>query len=103
LKIKESLICTKCNGNHFTVKREATYLYSYNLDTPDSGKWSKDPEALPFLFDNRELMESHEYLQCEQCGAKFPCSLDDRNSTINFTIESKAIRADHVTNPEFLG
>ena len=103
MKIKESLLCTKCNGTHFTVKREATYLYSYNLDTPESGQWSKDPEALPFLFDNRELMKSNEYLRCEQCGATFPCSLDDRNSTINFTIERKAIRADHVTNPDFLG
>jgi hypothetical protein len=103
MKLKESLICSKCNGTHFSVKREATYLYSYNLDTPESGHWSKETEALPFLFDNRELVQSHEYIQCEQCGARFPCSLDDRNSTINFTIESKAIRADIVDNPEFLG
>lgn len=103
MRIGESLICTKCNGTHFTVKREATYLYSYKLDTPETGKWSKDSESLPFLFDNRELINSHEYLQCEQCGAKYPCSLDERNNTINFTIEQKAIRADHVTNPEFLG
>ena len=103
MEIKESLICSKCNGTHFTVKREATYLYSYNLDTPESSHWSKDTEALPFLFDNRELVQSHEYLQCEQCGARFPCSLDDRNSTIDLTILRKAVRADHVTNPEFLG
>ena len=38
----------KCRGTHFTVKREATYLYSYNLE-------NKNSEALPFLFDNREL------------------------------------------------
>lgn len=103
MKINESLICTKCNGTHFTVKREATYLYSYNLDTPETGRWSKDSEALPFLFDSRELVQSHEYLQCEQCGARFPCSLDDGNNTISFTIERKAIRADNATNPEFLG
>lgn len=103
MRIKESITCAKCNGTHFTVKREATYLYSYNLDTPESGQWSKDPEALPFLFDNRELVQSNEYLQCENCGARFPCSLDERNNTINFTIERKAIRADNVTNPEFLG
>jgi ribosomal protein L40E len=103
LRIKESMICTKCNGNHFTVKREATFLYSYKLDTPDTGQWSKDPEALPFLFDYRELIDSHEYLQCEKCGARFPCSLDDRNNTINFTIEGKAVRSDNVNNPEYLG
>jgi len=96
LELKESLICTKCRGSHFTVKRVATYLYSYDLE-------NKKSEALPFLFDNRELVESHEYLQCEQCGATFPCTLDERSNTINFTIEQKAVRSDHVTNPEFLG
>ncbi|HRS21625.1 MAG TPA: hypothetical protein P5510_07650 [Clostridia bacterium] len=96
MELKEPLICTKCSGRHFTVKREATYLYSYDLE-------NKNSEALPFLFDNRELVDSHEYLQCEQCGARFPCTLDEYNSTINFTIEQKAVRSDHVTNPEFLG
>lgn len=96
MKLKEPLICTKCSGSNFTVKRVTTYLYNYNLDNNGS-------EALPFLFDNRELVESHEYLQCKQCGAKFPCVLDVHNSTIDFTIEQKAVRADHVTNPEFLG
>lgn len=96
MKLKEPLICTKCNGSHFTVKRVATYLYNYNLENSNS-------EALPFLFDDRELVESHEYLQCKQCGEKFPCVLDERNSIIDFTIEQKAVRADHVTNPEFLG
>ena len=103
MKINESLICTKCSGTRFSVKREATYLDSYNIDTPDSNQWSKDPEALPFLFDNRELINSREYLKCEQCGATFPCSLDDSNSTISFTISQKAVRADNITNPEFLG
>ena len=96
MKLKKSLICTNCSGSQFTVKRIATYLYSYNLE-------SKDSEALPFLFDNRELVQSREYLQCEQCGAKFPCVLDEQNKTINFTIEQKAVRANHITNPEFLG
>lgn len=96
MKLKEPLICTNCSGSHFTLKRIATYLYNYDLENMNS-------EALPFLFDNRELMQSREYLQCEQCGAEFPCTLDERNSTINLTIERKAVRADHVTNPEFLG
>ncbi|MGE5629977.1 MAG: hypothetical protein ACM3TR_02640 [Caulobacteraceae bacterium] len=103
MKIKESLECPKCNGTHFAVKHEATYLYTYNLETPDTGDRSRFDESFPFLFDNRELVESKEYLECEQCGAKYPCDIDRKKRHIQYTILQKAIRADHQTNPEFLG
>ncbi len=103
MKIKESLICPKCSGIHFEVKREATYLYTYKLDTPDTEKWSKEEEALPFLFDNREEISSKDYLECEQCKERYSCDLDSQNSKIHFTILQKAIRGDYKNSPDFLG
>lgn len=103
MKIEESLICPKCNGHYFQVKREATYLYTYKLNTPDTEQWSENDEALPFLFDNREKISDKDYLECEECKEKYPCDLDSRESKINFTILQKAIRADYKNNPEFFG
>lgn len=103
MKIKEPLICPKCSGSYFQVKREATYLYTYKLNTPNTEEWSENEEALPFLFDNREKISDNDYLECEQCKEKYPCDLDSKNSKVHFTILQKAIRADYKTNPNFLG
>ena len=103
MEIEESLICQKCSGVYFQVKREATYLYTYNLETPYTEKWSKDDEGLAFLFDNREQINSKDYLECEQCKEKYSCDLDSKTSKIHFTISKKAIQSDYKTNPDFLG
>ena len=103
MKTNESLICNKCNGNHFVMKREATYLYTYKLDTPITQNWSDGKENLPFLFDNREKVGDKDYLECEECGAKYPCNLDGGGTSVRVTIEQKAIRSEHIENPEFLG
>lgn len=103
MNINKPLICQQCNAIHFQIKREATYLYTYNIDTPLTHKWSKEDEVLPFLFDKRELLNGKEYLECLECGSKYPCKLDNINSKIYFTISQKAIRSDLVKTPEFLG
>ncbi len=102
MKIDEIPVCPSCGGQHFSVKREATYVYTYELETPDNENHITE-EALPFLFDNREQTGNREYLQCTQCGAQYPCDLDRQHDHIRFTILRKAIRADHQSNPEFLG
>lgn len=103
MDIKKSLICPKCNGIRFEIKREATFLYSYKLDTPLTGEWSNENETLPFLFDNREQLNSKEYVECKKCGTQYPCDLSNDNAKIHFTILQKAIRSDLVKDPEFLG
>ncbi len=103
MKINQSLNCPKCGSSHFAVKREAAYLYTYKLDTPDTEHWSWQEEMLPFLFDNREQTHDEEYLQCEECGAKYPCQLDLERSHIQLTILQKAIRSDYTEEPGFLG
>jgi uncharacterized protein YbaR (Trm112 family) len=103
MNINESLVCPKCNGTEFTVKREATYLYSYKLNTPISRELSDNEEALPFLFDNREQICDNEYLQCEKCGAQYPCDLEGAREKVHLTILQKAIRSYFENNPNFLG
>jgi len=103
LKLKEDIICPKCGGLDFEVKREVTYLYSYKLETPSSEITSANKEALPFLFDNREKIDDKEYIECESCGNVYPCDLDELRDKIHFTIVRKAIRADHQKTPQYLG
>ena len=103
MNIDKSLVCQKCNGVYFKIRREATYLYTYTIDTPSTENSNENTEALPFLFDNREQVNSREYLECEQCGAKYPCALDELGGKIHFTILQKAIRSDYEPNPNFLG
>jgi len=103
MEIKESLICPKCNGVAFEMKREATYLYTYKIDTPLTNEWSNEDEALPFLFDNREQLDSKEYIECKECGARYSYNLDKGKPKIHLTILQKAIRADSQKEPEFWG
>ncbi|MFZ5351896.1 MAG: hypothetical protein ACOZCL_04115 [Bacillota bacterium] len=103
MNLKDSLICPNCKSGSFDLKREATYLYTYKLETPLSEQNTRSEEALPYLFDNREKTCDREYLQCSTCGAKFPCTSDIANGRIHMTIVQKAVRTEHVNNPDFLG
>lgn len=103
LDLEKQLICPKCKGKNFIVKREATYLYTYKFSSDNLYEINKKSRELPFLFDNREKETSNEYLECEQCRTKYPICLDSIGSRIDFTILRKAIRGDNIENPEFLG
>lgn len=103
MKIDHSLSCPKCNGTYFTMKREAAYLYSYKISTPDTKNWSKEDEGLSFLFDYRDQLCDKEYLECEQCNAKFPCDLKLADEHIDFTILQKALSSEYVENADFTG
>ena len=83
------------------MKHEATFLYTYKVETENGDE--EQSENLPFLFENREQTCFKEYIECRHCGMKYPCSFDKDNQTINLTIMKKAIRADNVDIPEFLG
>ncbi|WP_246599757.1 hypothetical protein [Clostridium lacusfryxellense] len=103
MKIDESLVCPKCNSKNFEMKHEATYLYTYKIDLVNIQVNEEGLENLPFLFDNREQTCFNEFIECNNCGTKYPCSFNKDKQTIDLTIMRKAIRADHVKNPEFLG
>jgi hypothetical protein len=96
------MICPVCKGSNFTAKYEATYVYSYRIDSDAPGE-KNEKEYLPFLFDNRELKEAKEYVECTGCGRQFRCTFSGDSKGIEFTILQKAIRSDFVNNPGFLG
>jgi hypothetical protein len=85
------------------MKRQATYVYTYNINTPNIDLWGNDKEALPFLFDSREQTSSEEYLECDHCGEKYPYPFSTGKQKIDLTILQKAIRADNKDEPEFFG
>lgn len=103
MNIDKDLICPKCKGKEFEIKREATYVYTYKINTPHMTNLTENEDGLPFLFDNREKTSSREFLLCLRCGEIYPCSLDANGEKVDFTIVQKAIRADHEINPGFLG
>lgn len=103
LNIDESLVCPKCNSSHFEMKREATYVYTYEVNPPDMVSDIKETKEVPYLFDNREQINEKEYLICKECNSTFPCTVDRENNKISLTILQKAVRADHQETPEFLG
>ncbi len=102
MDINKYLVCPECKGVHFEMKREATFLYSYKLDTPLTNEWSKEEDGLPFLFDYRELMDSKEYLECKSCGVKYSHKLEKGSPKIHLTILQKAIRSDQQGTPQYL-
>ncbi|MGH4050235.1 MAG: hypothetical protein ACREVX_02605 [Clostridium sp.] len=103
MKIDESLVCPKCNSKNFEMKHEATYVYTYKIGTVNTPRDEVGLENLPFLFDNREQTCFREFIVCNNCGAKYPCSFDKDKQIIDLTIMKKAIIADNVENSEFLG
>lgn len=102
MELSDHLICPSCGSRGFTAKYEAAYVYSYTIDSDAPGLENKE-EFLPFLFENREQKDAKQYIECTSCGARYPCSFGAGSKGIDLTILRKAIRADRVNNPEFLG
>lgn len=102
MNLSNHMTCPACGSSSFTAKYEATYEYSYTLDFDAPGLKNHD-EFLSFLFDNRELTNAKQYVECRECNAQYPCFFTREDEGIGFTIIQKAIRSDHASMPQFLG
>lgn len=69
--MNQKYTCPICKSNDLTLKHEASYVYSYSIDSDAPGL--KNSEMfLSYLYDRREQTESREYIECNQCGTHFP-------------------------------
>lgn len=103
MNTENPIVCTKCNTKDFVMKREATYLYTYDIDNTNILKSLMNTEETPYTFNNREMVGEDDFLICKNCGERYSYSLDKVNSKIKLTIVQRAIRSDHQDVPEFLG
>lgn len=99
------LTCPQCQNNQFIIHHEATYVYSYKLenDTVSQETMEEKLNEYPYLFYNREILNSKDYIQCTTCGAQYPFDFGKDPKESRMTILRQAIRSDSTENPGFLG
>ncbi|MCX8131477.1 MAG: hypothetical protein N3I35_15470 [Clostridia bacterium] len=94
----KQIICPLCNNTSFVVRYEATYVYSYYIDS-DAPGIKNSHEFLPFMFDNREQKDSRQYIECISCKAIYPCYFNEWNSGIGQVDLQKAISPSNAVHP----
>ncbi|OGO84560.1 MAG: hypothetical protein A2Y22_03075 [Clostridiales bacterium GWD2_32_59] len=93
------LICPTCTTNtNFMGKYEATYIYSYIIDSNSPGR-KNDDFLYPFLYDKRELTNHKQYLECCTCGAKYDLNFNiGNNKGITYNELKDIINSDLAAN-----
>lgn len=66
-----SYLCPICNNNNLTLRHEASYVYSYVMDSDAPGVKNTE-EFLSFLYDKREQRDTRTYVECNKCGTQYP-------------------------------
>ena len=66
--------CPVCNSSDLSLRHEASYVYSYKIDSDQPGTKNTDV-FLSYEYDKRENTSSHEYIECNHCGTKYPCNV----------------------------
>jgi DNA-directed RNA polymerase subunit RPC12/RpoP len=66
--------CPVCSSNDLTLRHEASYVYSYKIDSDKPGVMNSE-EFLPYQYDKRENTNNREYIECNRCGSQFPYNL----------------------------
>lgn len=93
--VKETLKCPVCGHRDFLIKYEATYVYSYVVDSNAPGL-RNDYEFLPFMFDNREQKETKQFIECHTCRTKFPCYFNHLDRNIGLDVLQNAISQENI-------
>lgn len=97
---RKQLICPACGSNQLYIRYEATYVYSYALDSDAPGK-KNTSEFLPYLYDNREQTGTKQYIECIHCKAKFQCIYDQWDEDTDLTHLQESLNADYRNQLEY--
>ena len=84
------VVCPACSAEHFTLKYQATYEYSYSIDGNAPGV-NNTTELLPYMYDTREQKEAKQYIECKTCGASYPCYFDKWTEGVTAKMIQEAI------------
>ena len=78
------ITCPNCHSSSMVLRLEASFVYSYVLDSDAPGRKNTD-EFLSFLYDRRDQNETKQYVECTSCGSRFPCYFNswDKNTSLN--------------------
>jgi DNA-directed RNA polymerase subunit RPC12/RpoP len=63
--------CPVCSSRELTLRYEASYVYSYVIDS-DAPGLNNSEEFLSYLYDKREQKDTRTYVECNQCGTQYP-------------------------------
>ena len=63
--------CPICNNNKLILRYEASYVYSYVVDSDAPGLKNSD-EFLSFVYDKREQKDTRTFIECNKCGTQYP-------------------------------
>lgn len=92
----DRVICPVCNNRHLILKYEATYEYSYIIDSNAPGL-SNTKELLPYMYDSREQKDAKQYIECQTCRTHYPCYFDKWTEGITTETIQKAIHSAHLS------
>lgn len=90
------VVCPACNADHFILKYQATYEYSYRIDENAPGA-KNTKELLPFMYDKREQKDAKQYIECKTCGTSYPCYFDKWTEGISPKMIQEAINSAYMS------
>ena len=77
----EKYYCPKCSSPNLTAKYESAYVYSYKIDQSEK-KPSNEEYNTPFLFEDRQLKYSNEYIVCDDCHHQYETAFKQKSNKV---------------------
>ena len=75
-------VCPVCGSSSLMLKYEASYVYSYAIDSNAPGTLNIN-EFLPFMYDSREQKDTKQYIECSKCSTRIPCYFHEQNNRLD--------------------